>query len=58
MVPFCYCCNYATVDHIGMRIFNFVALSVITATHNVFTPHISKTHLAIVSLNTREIELN
>ena len=58
MVQFCYCCNYATVDQIGMRIFNFVALSVITATHNVFTPHISKSHLPIVSLNIREIELN
>ena len=41
-----------------MRIFNFVILSVITAPHNVLTPHISKTHLPIVSLNVRELELN
>ena len=31
MVPFSCSCNYATVDHIGMRISNFVVLSVITA---------------------------
>ena len=41
-----------------MRFFNFVVLSVITAPHNVPTPHISKTHLSIVSLNVRELELN
>ena len=41
-----------------MRIFNFVALSVTTAPYNVPTPHISKIHLPIVSLNVREIELN
>ena len=58
MVQFCCCCNYATVAHIGMRILNFVVLSVITAPHNVPTPHISKTHLSIVSLNIRELELN
>ena len=34
-----------------MRIFNFVVLSVITAPHNVPTPHNSQTHLPIVSLN-------
>ena len=59
MVPFCFCCNYATVvSRIGMRIFNFVVLSVNTASHNVLTPHISKTHLPTVSLNVREVELN
>ena len=41
-----------------MRIFNFVVLSVNTASHNVLTPHISKTHLPTVSLNVREVELN
>ena len=41
-----------------MRIFNFVVLSVITAPHNIPTPHISETHLSIVSLNVREVELN
>ena len=41
-----------------MRISNFVVLSVITAPRNVLTPHISKTHLPIVSLNVRELELN
>ena len=41
-----------------MRIFNSVILSVITAPHNVPTLHISKTHLPIVSLNARELELN
>ena len=44
--------------HTGMRISNFVFLSVITAPRNVPTPHISKTHLPIVSLNARELELN
>ena len=58
MVPFCCCCNYATVGHIGIRIFNFVVLSLIIAPHNVPNPHISKTHLHIVSLNARELELN
>ena len=41
-----------------MQIFRFVILSVIIALHNVLTPHISKTHLPIVSLNVRELELN
>ena len=58
MVLFYCCCSYATVGHIGMRIFNFVVLSVITAPHNVLTPHISKIHLPIVSLNVSEAELN
>ena len=58
MVPFCCCCNYATVGHIGMRIVNFIVLSVITAPYNVPTPHISKTHLPIVSLNVRKVELS
>ena len=40
-----------------MQIFNFV-LSVIIAHHNVLTPHISKTHLPIISFNVRELELN
>ena len=50
MVPFRCWCNYATIGHIGMQIFNFVILSVITAPQNAPTPHISKTHLAIVLL--------
>ena len=50
MVPFCCWCNYATVGHIGMQIFNFVILSVITAPQNAPTPHISRTHLPIVLL--------
>ena len=41
-----------------MKILNFVVLSVIIARHNVHTPHISKTHLPIVSINVRELELN
>ena len=41
-----------------MRIFNFAVLSAITAPHNVLTPHISKTHLPIVSLNVSEVEFN
>ena len=58
MVPICRYCNYATVGHTGMRIFNFVILSVITAPPNVPTPHISKIHLPNVSLNVHELELN
>ena len=58
MVPFCCCCNYATVGHISMQIFIFVVLSVITAPGNVSTTHISKIHLPIVSLNVHELELN
>ena len=58
MIPFCCCCNYATVGHIGMRLFNFVVLSVITAPHNVPTLHISKTHLPNILLNVRELVLN
>ena len=58
MIPFCCCCNYATVGHIGMRIFNFAVLSVITAPHNVPTLHISKTHFPNISLNVRELVLN
>ena len=41
-----------------MQILNFVVLSVIIAPHNVLTPHISKTHLPIVSVNVHELELN
>ena len=58
MVSFCCFYNYATAAHISMRIFNSVILSVITAPHNVPTLHVSKTHLPIVSLNARELELN
>ena len=58
VVQFCCYYNYATVGHIGMRVFNFVILSVITTLYNVPTFHISKTHLPIVSLNIREVELN
>ena len=58
MVPFCCCWDYVRVGHIGMRIFNFVVLSVITAQRNVPTPYISKTNLPIVSLNVRKFELN
>ena len=38
--------------------FQFCSLSVITVSHNVPTPHISKIHLPIVALNVRELELN
>ena len=41
-----------------MRIVNFIVLSVITAPYNVPTPHISKTHLPIVSLNVRKVGLS
>ena len=41
-----------------MRIFNSIVLSVITAPDNVPTPHISKTHLPIVSLNVRKVEFD
>ena len=41
-----------------MRMFTFVVLSVITAPVNITTPHISKIHLSLVSLNVRELELN
>ena len=58
MIPFCCRCNYATVTHIGMRILSSVVLSVITAPHNIPTPHISEIHLPIGSLNVRELELN
>ena len=56
MVPFSCCCNYATVGHIGMHIFDFIVLSAIIAHPSVFTPHISKTYFS--SLNVRELELN
>ena len=41
----------------GMQTFNSVVLFAIIDPHNVLTPHISKTHLAIVSLHLRELEL-
>ena len=41
-----------------MKFFNFVVSSVIIAHHSVLTPHISKTHLPICSLNGHELELN
>ena len=41
-----------------IQISNFVVLSVIITPHNVSTPYIRKTHLPIVSLNVRELELN
>ena len=51
-------CIIVTAAHVGLQIFNIVVLSVIIAPHNVLTPHISKTHLPIVSLHERELELN
>ena len=55
-------CNQSHVNciqsDIGMRIFNFVVLFVITAPHKVPIRHISKTHLPVVSLNGSELELN
>ena len=44
------CCDYAKVGQKSMQIFNSVDISVIIAPPNVFTPHISKTHLPLVSL--------
>ena len=41
-----------------MQIFNFVVLSVIPAPQKVSFSHISKTHLPIVLLDVRELELN
>ena len=38
--------------------FQFCSLSVITASYNVPTSHISKTHLHLVSLNVYKLELN
>ena len=58
MVPFFCCYNYATVGHIGIQILNVIVLFVIIAHHSFLTPHISKTHLHIFSLNVRELELN
>ena len=40
-----------------MQVLNFVVLSVV-AHHSVLIPLISKTHLHIVSLNVRELELH
>ena len=56
--PICLFCNYATVGHTGMQIFNFIVLSTIIAPHNVLIPQISKTHVSIVPLNVRELEFN
>ena len=41
-----------------MQIFSFPVLFVIIASHNVFTPHISKTHLFIDSFKILELKLN
>ena len=58
MVPFSCLYNYATVGHICVQIFNFTFLSAIIDHHSVLTPHISKIHLPISSLNVRELEMN
>ena len=58
MAPFSCCCNYATVGHIGIQIFNFIVLSAIIVHHSVLFPHISKTYLPNSSLNVRKLELN
>ena len=39
-----------------MQMFDYVVLSLIVTSRNVLTPHISKTHLPIASLNIRELE--
>ena len=57
MDPFFCCCNYATVGHIGVKMINFVVLSMIIASTNILTPRISKIYLLIVSLNVRKLEL-
>ena len=41
-----------------MQIFNFIVLSVIIVNRSVLSPHISKGHLPISSLNVHELELN
>ena len=41
---FC-CCNHAIVGHVGMRIFNFVLLSVITAPPSIVPPNVRKLEL-------------
>ena len=58
MVQFRCCCNFATVGHIGMQIFNFIVSSVIITHHSLLPPRISKTHFPISSLNVRELNLN
>ena len=57
MITFCYCCNFATVGHIGMQISNLVVLSVIVAPPKVLTTHISKTRLSIVSRDASKLQL-
>ena len=41
-----------------MPVYNFAVLSVIVSGQNIPTPHISRTHLLIVSLNLREFQWN
>ena len=58
MVPFSCCYNYATVGHLCVQIFISIVLSASIDHRNVLTPHISKIHLPISSLNVRELEMN
>ena len=58
MVLFRRCCNYRTVGHIDMQIFDFIVLSVIISYLSFLTLHITKTHFSISSLSVRELELN
>ena len=57
MAPFAVVVIMQQQPTFDMQIFGFAVLSVITASQNALTRHITKTHLPFVSLNVRELKL-
>ena len=58
MVPFSSCCNYEAVGRIGMKIFNFIVLSLLLLSAAFSLLTLAKPICLFFSFNVRELELN
>ena len=57
MVPFSSCCNYEAVGRIGMKIFNFIVLSLLLLSAAFSLLTLAKPICLFFSFNVRELEL-
>ena len=58
MVPFSSCCNYEAVGRIGMKIFNFIILSLLLLSAAFSLLTLAKPICLFFSFNVRELKLN
>ena len=58
MVPFSSCCSYEAVGRIGMKIFNFIVLSLLLLSAAFSLLTLAKPICLFFSFNVRELELN